>query len=126
MKLSRRKCLIWVASLPLVPFASQPVQAAFPALSEQHNQARLYRYRNNARRVRHPRYIDGQRCINCIRFRTLDAWCSLFPEYSVSPSGWCDQWQLKPGASLHSPSAVPSASGSGGYIPLRSIRQNNE
>nr|WP_255487087.1 high-potential iron-sulfur protein [Oceanospirillum sediminis] len=95
-------------------------------MSEQHRQARLYRYRKDARRVRHPRYIGGQQCLNCDRFRTLDAWCSLFPEYSVSPSGWCDQWQLKSGTHLHSPSAISPASDSGGYIPLNSIRQNNE
>lgn len=123
--LSRRKCLFWFASLSMAPFVSQRVVAAFPVLKEHHQQARRYRYRQDARRVKHVLYQTGQQCQNCVRYRDIDAWCSLFPEFSVNPEGWCDRWTLKSGKTLNTTPDQTSGAHNG-YIPIRSVRDKNE
>ena len=46
------------------------------------------------------RYEVGQTCANCVQIQGEDgaAWrpCNLFPGKSVSASGWCTAWALKP------------------------------
>ncbi|MAC48347.1 MAG: hypothetical protein CMI12_16100 [Oceanospirillum sp.] len=93
---NRRRVLLWTCTLPLIPFTSQWVYAAFPILSERSHEARLRSYRSNAYKgVKHPDYRQGQICHGCKLFNRIDFGCPVFPRSSVNPQGWCDRWQAR-------------------------------
>lgn len=95
MSMSRRKFLMLACTLPVIPFLSQRVAAAFPALSERAAEAKALHYKSDVSRVKHPKYKAGQNCANCQLFNPLDNGCVLFSSNSVAPNGWCQAWVKK-------------------------------
>lgn len=95
MPMNRRKFLMLACTLPIVPFATQSVHAAFPPLSERSDEAKRLHYKRDASRVKHPKYEKGQTCANCQLFNPIDNGCVLFSSNSVDPQGWCKAWVRK-------------------------------
>jgi len=95
MHISRRKFLMIACTLPVIPFVSQRVEAAFPLLSERAAEAKALHYKSDVSRVKHPKYQKGQICANCQLFNPLDNGCVLFSSNSVAPEGWCQAWVKK-------------------------------
>ena len=43
----------------------------------------------------HAAYEEGEHCANCMFFQEANNGCTLFPQNSVAPEGWCQSWVAK-------------------------------
>lgn len=43
----------------------------------------------------HAAYAEGEICANCMFFQEANNGCTLFPQNSVEPNGWCQTWVKK-------------------------------
>lgn len=101
-QLSRRallkKGLFGLAALPLgMGVLTSQAFAAKPQLSEDAPQAKALNYVAEASRASgHAKYQAGQSCDNCLFFQAPTSGCTLFPQNSVEPKGWCQSYVKKP------------------------------
>ncbi|WP_114417378.1 high-potential iron-sulfur protein [Marinospirillum perlucidum] len=94
-----KKGLFGLAALPLGMgvLSTQAFASSLPALSEDAPQAAALNYVKVAADASgHAKYQEGQRCDNCMFFKPANNGCSLFPQNSVEPGGWCQSYVQKP------------------------------
>ncbi|WP_100640697.1 high-potential iron-sulfur protein [Marinobacter salexigens] len=99
---SRRKfirhSLLGIAALPLgASVLSQRVLAQdLPPLETSNAQAKALNYVLKAEEASgHAAYEPGETCANCMFFQEANNGCTLFPQNSVEPEGWCSGWVKK-------------------------------
>ena len=99
---SRRRFLIGATlatvALPLsMRLIGQAPAGALPRLPIDNPQAKALGYTEDATSSKHPNYKPGSVCSGCQFFTAATGACSVFPGFSVSPSGWCSVWTKKAG-----------------------------
>ena len=103
MKTSRRavlkKGLFGLALLPMGmgALSTQAFASALPRLDPNAPQARALHYVEVAADAAdHAKFAEGQYCDNCLFWQPAREGCSLFPQNSVEPKGWCQSWVARP------------------------------
>lgn len=90
-----RQGLLGLAALPLGAglLARHSTAQALPPLDPDSEEARALSYVENASDAsQHPAYSAGESCRNCLFFEADTQGCQIFPQYRVTPDGWCQSW----------------------------------
>ncbi|SDJ50386.1 high-potential iron-sulfur protein [Billgrantia gudaonensis] len=90
-----RQGLLGLVVLPLGAgmLARRPAAQELPYLDPEREEARALGYVENAREADgHPGYSAGETCRNCLFFEANTQGCQIFPQYRVTPDGWCQSW----------------------------------
>lgn len=90
-----KKGLFGLAALPfgMGALTSKAFASSLPPLQEDSPQAQALNYVKVASDAAdHPRFNEGEYCDNCMFWRPENNGCSLFPQNSVEPKGWCQSW----------------------------------
>lgn len=90
-----RQGLLGLAALPLGAglLARRPLADELPYLEPGSEEARALGYVENASDAsQHPAYSAGESCRNCLFFEADTQGCQIFPQYRVTPDGWCQSW----------------------------------
>lgn len=90
-----RNSLLGLAALPLgAGILSKTAFAdTLPRLDPESDQAKALNYVEVAEDAAdHPAYEEGEVCDNCMFWQADSEGCTLFPQNSVEPKGWCQSW----------------------------------
>jgi hypothetical protein len=70
-----------------------------PQVTEDDPMAVALAYVHDATKSKHPRYQQGQTCVNCqqLQGEAGKSWrpCAIFPGKAVAAAGWCSVWVQK-------------------------------
>lgn len=92
----RRRFLRAAAAVPAVLVAGAPVAYAQPPkLDPSSQQAKRFKYVNDASNAPSKLHQEGAHCANCVQWMGGDAqWggCKIFPGKRVNRNGWCTAW----------------------------------
>lgn len=94
-----RKGLFGLAALPLGMgvLSTQTYASTLPRLSPDAPQAKALAYVEVAADAAdHPKFRADAFCDNCLFWRAQNEGCTLFPQNSVEPKGWCQSWVAQP------------------------------
>ena len=99
---SRRRFLIHAAlvtaALPIgIRLIGEAHAAGLPRLPVDKPQAKALGYTEDATTSTNPKYKPGSVCSDCQFFTAATGACSVFPGFSVSPTGWCSVWTKRSG-----------------------------
>ncbi|MBD3894799.1 high-potential iron-sulfur protein [Halomonas sp. ML-15] len=90
-----RNSLLGMAALPLGAgiLSKSAFADSLPRLDPEAPEAEALNYVEDASDASdHPAYEEGERCDNCMFYTEANEGCTLFPENSVEPAGWCQSW----------------------------------
>ncbi|MDR5894136.1 MULTISPECIES: high-potential iron-sulfur protein [Halomonas] len=90
-----RNSLMGLAALPLGAgiLSKSAFADTLPRLDPGADQAQALNYVEVAADAAdHPAYEEGEYCDNCMFFQAGTEGCTLFPQNSVEPKGWCQSW----------------------------------